>query len=867
MLTRLASRITAFARRRRVEQEMDDEWRFHLESRIDALVDSGLDRAAAEEQARQEFGPVIKWKEESRDARGFAAVDGLRRDASYALRQLHRAPAFALLVILTLAIGIGANTAMFSIVDAVLLRPLRFPGADRASEVWMRTAEGASAQPGVTALAYAALREGLADVAGVEGYRFGAGTIVGGVEPIIVPIPEVSAGLLLMVGASPIIGRLYERDDALPGSTSVLISERIWASQFGRDPGIVGRRIDIDGEPHSIIGVLSHSARYPEARSAVWKPLDMAAASRSPRRIQTIVVRHVTVSPEQIDARVAALTRSLRAQGTLSSEQSLFTDDVVQARVSRSQGQPLWTLLGAVGLVLLVACANVMNLLLVRASNRRGELAVQSALGADRFALVRQAAIEVIVLVIAGTAAGLALAETLIDAVPSIVPAQIGAITPAQADLNWRVVGFACAMAVAVSLLAGLVPAWRSSRVDPLHAMKWHSRAVAGSGDERWQGALLALQIGTVLVLLCGSGLLLQSFIRLTRVDPGYDPSSLVTVSVQATASRYMEPGAALAAMQDLERRIQDAGIGQATLTAGTPFSFEIKPEGEGGLPVDATGMVLPWTPVSPNYFDTMRIPMLQGRTFAPGDDADVIVVSDRLARAFWGEQSAVGRRFRMDVDQPWRTVIGVVGDVLMMGIDDPTGHGMEFYTPHTRTRGGFFNLLVRSPLSPDVVVARVKEQLWNIDPGLPVTEAGPVRDALIDGLYRQRFVLQLTAAFAAITIVLAGVGIYGVASYWLANRRRDLAIRVALGAAGRHVVYLLLSRTAVVGAAGAAIGITGSMAAFSVLEPLLYETSALDPLVLAGTSCVIAALAIGASIGPVRAALAADPLTILREE
>ncbi len=847
---------------------MDEKWRFHLESRIDALMETGLARDAAEQQARTEFGPLLKWKEESREARGMAWVDGLRSASAYAVRQLRRTPGFSLLVALTLAIGIGATTAMFSIVDAVLLRPLRFAGADRASEVWTRMSAGASAQPGITGGTLAAIREGLGGAAAVEGYQYGAVTLTGGTEPVIVSAPAVTPGLLHLVGASPLAGRLFNRDDATPGSTSVLLSERTWTSQFGRDPDIVGRAIAFDGQPRTVVGVVSARVRYPEASVAVWLPLDLTAADRTRRRTQALVVRHPAVSVDELAARLSSVALALREQGTLAPEQSLFLDDTIQVRISRRQGQPLWTLLGAVGLVLLVACANVVNLLLVRASNRRGELTVLSALGADRAALVRTAVVEVALLAAAGTMAGVALAWALVQAVPALVPPQLGYLTSTPADLNWRVIGFASVVGMTVSLLAGLIPAWRASRVDAVDAMKWQSRSVAGSRDERWQGAMLAVQIATVLVLLGGAGLLMQSFVKLTHVDPGYDATGLVSVTVQMTSPRYQERGAALATIQDLERRVEDAGVGRATFSAGTPITAEIRPEGEGGRPVDATGMDLPFGPAAPDYFETMGIPVLEGRAFHPDDGPDVIVVNDRLARTFWGEESAVGRRFRLGPDQPWRTVVGIAGDVRMMGLDDPTGHGMEFYTPHDRTRaGGYYILFVRSSLAPAVAVSRVKELLWAIDPGLPVVEAGSVRDGLLDGLFRQRLVLRLAVAFAAVALLLAGVGIYGVTACWVARRRRDLAIRVALGATGRHIVRLILSRTALVCTAGAVLGVAGSMAAFRVLASMLYETSGTDSLVLAGTAVLLAALVGLACLAPVRSALRLDPLTLLREE
>jgi putative ABC transport system permease protein len=783
-------------------------------------------------------------------------------------RNLFRAPGFAALVVVTLAIGIGATTAMFSVVDAVLLRPLRFAGADRAVEVWMRSAEGASAQPGLTVNTFAEVRRALDEVADVEGYQFGSGTVTGGAEPVIVSVPSVTPDLFHLVGATAIVGRVFTAEDAAPGVTSVLISEALWTSQFGRDPGVLARRITLDGQAHTVVGVLSSRIRYPEARAMVWRALDPAVTSQPRRRIQALVVPKPDVSMDELRARLSAVTLSLQEQGTLTAGQSLLFDDVIQVRVARSRGRPLWLMLGAVGLVLLIACANVMNLLLMRASSRRGELAVLSAIGASRLALLRHVGMEVLLLTALGLAAGVVLAAALVRAASAIVPPELDILASTSPDVNWRVIAFACGVAGIVSLLAGLVPVWRSSRVDAVDGMKWQSHTVTGVRDERWQAAMLAVQIGTVVVLVAGTGLLLRSFVKLTAVDPGYDAEALISALIQPTAPRYREASVVLGTMQDLERRVEDAGLGPAAFTAGAPIPFEIRPEGEGGLPVDATGMVLPFSPVSPDYFETMGIPVLQGRAFAPDDGPDVIVVNDRLASAFWGEQSPIGRRFRLDADQPWRTIVGVVGDVRMLGLDDPTKHGMEFYTPHSRTRAsGYYFLIVRSPLQTSVVISGIKQLLWSIDPGVPIVEAGSMRDSLLESLYRQRFVVRLSTMFATMAILLAGVGIYGVAAYWVARRRRELAIRVALGATGRHVLRRVVSRAAAVGAAGGVLGAAGSIASGRVLQSSVYETGAADLLVVLGTVVLMVVLIVLACLVPARSALSVDPATILREE
>ena len=784
-----------------------------------------------------------------------------------AWRSLSRAPGFVVLVAITLGIGIGTTTAVFSVVDAVLLRPLRFAGADRALGVWTRPAEGASVQPGASDIAFRELRDHLANLAAIEGYSFGAATITGGAEPFIVSVPSVTRGLLPLIGASPILGRLFNEEDEATGATSVLISERLWTSHFGRDQNVVGRRIALDGQPHTIVGVLPDRVRYPEASAAVWTPLTITVAPGSRRRVQTLVVRHPDVPIERLRSQLTAISLSLREQGAFGAGQSLLLDDVTQVRVSRSNGRPLWVIFGAVGLVLLVACINVATLLLMRGSNRRGELAVLTALGADRSALIRQVATEVVLLSVAGVVVGVALAAGLIRALVLLIPPQITYLTSTTPDLNWQVIGFAAATAVLASLIAGLVPAWRSSRVDVVDVMKSQSRGIGGPSHDRWQAAMLAVQLATVVVLLGGTGLLLRSFMKITSEDPGYDAASVVAVSIELPAARYAREGAALGAMEDLARQIGDAGVGSASFSTGAAISFEIQPEAEGGQAVDASGMVLPWTRVAANFFETMGIPVLQGRSLQRDDGPDVMVVNDKLAYRFWGNESPVGRRFRLDSDEPWRQVVGVVGDVRTMGLDDPTGHGMEFYVPFSRneTRSGY-TLVVRSSHPTEAVVARVKDLLRTIDRDAPVLDAGSMRDAMLESLYRQRFVLRLSTAFAATALILAGIGLYGVTAYWVTRRRRDLAIRVAVGATGTQVLKVVLTRAAIVTFAGTALGVAGSFAAGRVLRTMLYETTAADPMVLAGTTGIMAVLVVIACLMPVRTALSIDPAIVLRE-
>jgi putative ABC transport system permease protein len=789
-----------------------------------------------------------------------------------AIGNLRRAPAFTGLVVLTLALGIGATTAMFSVVDAVLLRPLPYPGVERFSEIWSRTATN-DTFPGVPEAAIVRLSQGLADLAMVEGYQMGSATITGGSEPDLVGAPSISPRLLTLVGATPHLGRLFTDGDVTSTTPVVIISHRLWSTNFGSAPDIIGRRVEIDDRAHTVIGVMSPRVRYPEANAAIWRPLNLAPITpTSRRRVMTVAVRNPDVAADQFAARLTSVAAVLAESKLIPEGSTLYPDVLLQERFGRNSPRAFWLMFGAVMIVLLVACVNVSNLLLARASNQHGEFALRSALGASRSRLIASALGECAWLVMAGGLAGVAVARMLLSVLLQILPPQLTFLSANVSELDWRVLAFAVLVSMLTCVLAGLLPSWRASRIDPLDAIKAQSQTIAGR-DHVWQGVLIAGQLSLVVVLLAGAGLLLRSFARLSSVDAGFTADNLNLVTVELPNRRYDQGGAALALLEELERRLEAMGDMQVTISGGTPLtgpiiSFNITPEAEGGAEVDFTDQRLPWAEVAPDYFQTLGIPMRSGRTFAADDPDDVVVINDKLAQRYWGEVSPLGKRFRMHRTQPWRTVIGVAGDVRQFTLADPTGHGMELYTPQSRKRlGGYYAIMIRSGRDAGAAIALVKKTLWSMDPKLPLVDARPMAEEIGESLYRERFFLRLTTAFTIIATSLAGVGVYGAFAYWVSRRRREVAIRMAIGASPRSIVTAVIARGLRLAAVGVIVGLAIALAGARAIESMLFEVDPRDPLTFAAVIVLLPLVAIAATTVPAIRASRVDPMTTLRAE
>lgn len=787
-------------------------------------------------------------------------------------RSFRRNPGTLGLVVFTLALGTGGTTAVFGVVDALLIRPLPYPDSNRLLEVWTEQTPAGRRTPGLSGQAFQALREQSHIFSAVEAYQFGAATLTGDGEPALVSGPRVSPGLLHMLGVVPRLGRVFHEGDAVQGERVALISERLWTSRFGKADDVIGRRLSIDDEPHAIVGVLPARFAFPEQRADVWRPIVVNAQGIS-GRAQTVVMLRPETPRDAVNDQLKAISARLQNEAVLARDRRLVFEDLLQRRYGRQYGTALYVMFAAVGLVLLVACVNVTNLLLARATARQGEFALMGALGASRTQLVAQVMVESLGLAALGGVGGLLIARLLLATMLDLLPPQLTMLS-AVAALDWRALAFAIGLSTVTCLAVGVLPALRVAGIDLIGGLKGQARGVVDRGSDKWQSALVIAQLALVLVLLTGAGLLLRSFIRLVNVEPGFDPTNLMVFEIQLPEGRYQAPGSSLTLFEELDRLVEaGSGVSRATFSEGAPptggsFSFDIRPEAEGRPNVDASGLKLPHSTVAPDYFATMGVPLVEGRSFARDDPMEVVIVNDLLARRFWGNESPVGRRFRLDSKEPWFTVVGVARDVKQMGLNDPMGDGMELYFPYQRaTRARFFTLIVRATGSESTVVRQVKERLWTLDPGLPIIEAMTMEQRLVESVARPRFFLRLGSAFAGIAILLAGVGVYGTATYWVARRRRELGIRMALGATRKAVLALVIGRSVRLAAWGCAIGVAASLTVTRVLTSLLFETGAREPTILFGVTAVLAGLVLAACFLPALRASRVDPATVLRTE
>jgi predicted permease len=789
-----------------------------------------------------------------------------------ALRNLRRAPAFTALVVLTLALGIGATTAMFSVVDAVLITPIRFPNADRIIEVGIRYEEGASRAPAPAGVIITALREQSELFDAVAAYQFGSGTLTGEGDPEMLSVPVLSTNIFSVFPVAPLAGRLFTPADASAAERVVLISEGFWTSRFGRDPGAVGNLLTIDDVVYRVIGVLPRRFTLPETGPDAWRVVDLDDVNLR-ARVQVIAMRKPDVTRAHVDDRLRTLSASLRSSGVLPPGQSLMADVPLPVRLGASGANALYLLLGAVAVLLLVACVNVSNLMLVRASGRSGELAVMAAIGAGRSRLLRDAALESVMLAVAGGVAGVWLAGGLLDVILGLTPDQMRMLSRATGDLDGRAVAVALVLTLVTSVASGVFPAWYASRIDPQEALKQQTRSMAGGRHDWWQGALVSTQIGLVVILLAGAGLLLRSFISLNLVDLGFDPDRLAVLEMQLTSPRYAAPGASLSLMRDIENRVESQLGIPVTIATGSPirvggFSLDVHPEAEGLTPPPPPSY-LPSTRVSADYFDVYGIPILDGHTFTPADGDDAVILNEIMARRYFGSLSPIGRRFRTDTTNPWLTVAGVVGDVKTMGPSDPMGDGMEIYLPYPAVPRAynFISMTAAVGRNADALLPRMKRIVWELDRNVPIITAVSLREQVGDAISRPRFVLSLSGAFTVLAVLIAAVGVYGVSAYWVARRRREMAIRLALGASPRRLVMTVIGRSLRLAGVGTIVGLVVALGGAKVMQSLLYATDPRDPATFIAVTIFLTVVAVGACAAPALRAARIDPMTTLRAE
>jgi putative ABC transport system permease protein len=792
------------------------------------------------------------------------------QDLAFALRLLGKNRTFTAATVLTLALGIGGTTAMFALVDAVLLRPLPFPEPDRLVWGWGRFPQNDSASVSPPDFVDYRRRAHTVRLAGFTAFP-SRWALAGAGEPERVPGILVSAGFFETLGIAPLLGRTFRPEEEQAATAEVaIISESLWRRRLGGDPAVVGRGLVVDGRTVTVVGIAAPRASVPAAID-VWMPLPMDDGGMQVRRYHFLrlvgrLAPEASIAAAQ--AELDAVAASLEEEHPESNRGWKLRLEPLHETVAGPLRPALLLLLAAVACVLLVACANVAGLLLARGGARRREIAVRAALGATRARLLRQLLAESVLLALLGGGAGWLLAIWASELVRAFGPEGV-AVAPV-APLGGRVLLFAVGLTLLTSLLFGIAPARDAARVDLRDALALRA---GGGTRRRARSVLVVAELGLATMLLLGAGLLLRSLSELLRVDLGFRPGGVLAATLQLPSALYPDRDEILAFS---ERLLEEAravpGAGAVALTSRLPlapqggdtyFQVEGRPVPDGGRPTADIRAA------TPGFFAAMSVPVVRGRDFTPADRAgapDVVIVNEPFARAFLADGPVLGRRLRIDVGREVSAeIVGVVGPVRHYGLAYEGNPAM--YLAFAQEPAGLVNLVVRADRAPlPAVASSLRAAVRRVDPGLPF-EAAAMTDLLARSAAPEHFRAVLVGGFAAVAVLLAAIGVYGVVAALVGERRREIGVRIALGAGQRDVAALVLREGARLAAAGLLLGLAGGLALSRSLAALLFGVRPFDPPTLAGAAAVVGAAMLAATLGPARRAARVDPATTLREE
>jgi predicted permease len=809
----------------------------------------------------------------------------LWQDLRYGLRSLLKRPGFTAVAVVTLAVGVGANTALFSVVNAVLLRPLAYRDADR-----LVVALHGGNDP-VSPADFAEWRGQKKVFEQMSAAEFWTPSLTGRDRPEQLWAVRASDNLFAMLGVEPALGRAFQPGDDQPGAAPVVVlSRRLWLRRFGGDPAVVGQTLTLDGRAHTVVGVMPEGFEFPlfwATKAEMWAPLPLAERAGSRGRSLRVFARlKPGVTHAQAQGEMETIARRLALEHP---ETNAKLDAVVTPLHQKVVGDvkpTLLVLLGAVGFVLLIVCANVANLLLARASARHREMALRLALGATRGRLVRQLLTENLLLAALGAGGGLLLAVWLVGLFVSGVPED--ALPRQQAiGVDSAALAFTALLSLLTAAFFGLAPALSASRTDLNEALKEGGRQSAGGGarGQKLRRLLIVAEVALAMILLAGAGLMLRSFLSLRSLDPGFDQTNLLTMTVSVAGTRHAPAPMRAAFFREAVERVRRLpGVEEASAINHLPlagdawgFSFNIEgsPEPAPGEQPKATYRV-----ASPDYFRTMRIPLVEGRAFDERDDEQspgVVVVNESMARRYWPGVESVGRRIRLassPADAPWLTVVGVVRDVKQQSWEEEAGP--EMYLPYAQSPSylrnpaphySYLSLVVRTTADPVQSAAAVREAVWAIEPNAPVSGVATMDEVVSRQTWRPRLSTLLLLGFALAALILAAVGIYGVLSYSVAQRTHEIGVRMALGAQARDIRRMVVRQGMALAGLGIAAGLAGAFALTRLMSKLLYGVSAADPPTLAAVAILLGAVAFLACYLPARRATRVDPMEALRYE
>jgi putative ABC transport system permease protein len=810
---------------------------------------------------------------------GAVAREQAAQDVAYALRGIARRPGFAAIVIATIALGVGANAAIFSVVNGVLLRPLAYPRAEEIVSFGHEPPHWLTSDPD-----FLDYHRDMSTLAGLAAYTRREGTLVASAadEPQRVRVVRASEDFFPVLGVAPALGRAFVGDEYAPRIAQVVVlSQSLWARQFGADPRILGRTVSIDGAPRTVVGVMPRFFDFPEARTDVWMPLPQfnpdSLGDRANHYLFMVTRLKSGVSLERArgDANTIA-QRIMRDNASKFDPQRPIVPRLTRVRDDLVGGtRPyLLALLAAVGFVLLIACANVVNLLLVRGESREREMAVRAALGASERRLLAQMLIETSVLALLGGALGLALAWAGDRALVAAAPASIPRLD--EIGIDWRVLTFTAIVAIGTGLLIGLLPAWRAARGNAAESLKDGGRgAVTRRSGRKVRGTLVVSEVALAVVALAGAGMLLRSLWNLESSDLGFDPRAALTAKVALDARQYDDARAVLFFEQLLQQVRAIPGVREAGASRWLPV---VDAGGLWGLQREGVAPSVQWPMAVPQnvttgYFRAMGIPIVAGRDFDASDRAGalpVAVISKQLAARIWPGENAIGKRFHLGGPVPLVTVVGIAGDFRSRSFSDTPEPTMYF--PYAQSaQAAYFTplamaIVVRADGDPTALARRLRDIVRSIDRTVPVSEVQSLEAIVGTSVSTRRFNTALLAGFAMLALVLAGIGTYGVISYGVSQRSHEIGVRMALGAESRSVLALVMSEGVRLCAFGLAVGVVASAGVGRAIRALLVDVSPVDGPTLAITAVALGVVAVVASLLPARRALRVSPSETLRE-
>jgi predicted permease len=886
MLNDLLYRLRALVHRKEMDAEVDEELRDHLEREAEKYRRAGLPPHEAKRHAHLALGGSEQIKQACRDSRGTRFMDDLMQDLRYAMRSFAKTPGLTVLIVLSLAIGIGANTAIFSVTSTLLLKPLPYPDPDRLAILWLRSPGIGIPQdwpsPGqfhdITTQNHVFVDTALA---------FGGGyTLTERSKAMKVDGIQATSSLLPMLGAKPMLGRLFLPEEDEPGKPeTVVLTYGFWHREFADDPHIVGRVITLDGKTHTVVGVLSPSFRLNHevipTIGGIDKPeffMPPTEEARVPNNYGSenfnIVARlkpGVTMKQAQsdIDVIAARLRQDKHRDASFTISVVSLTEQVVgDIRTA------MLVLFGAVALVLLIACTNVANLLLSRAAVRQREIAIRAALGAGHARVMRQLLTESIALSLMGGVAGLALAALALFIARTMHPGNIPRLEELGIDLHVFV--FTLAISILTGIVFGLAPALRAARIDLTANLKAGGKGAISGGlslrHDKLRGALVIAELAISLPLLIGAGLLVRSFARLANVPPGFNPQHVVSMEVGAYGPKFKDPTTRVLFYQELAERVRHlpgvtatGAVSALPLTSavswgGVHIEGYVPPANEPELQVDMRAATAP-------YFGAMQIPLIHGRMFAETDTNSVppvAIIDQKMADRFWPQGDAIGKRIRRSDGDPWVTIVGVVGVVKEYGLD--LDARMVVYYPHGQIRNGTMYIVARTTDSSSTTAA-ILHLVNTMSPDVPVYDIATMEQRVQDSMARQRFAMTMMGGFASFAMILAAIGIYGVMSFLVTQGTADIAIRIALGARRASILSLVFRQGMRLVTVGMFVGLIGAFGLTRMMSSLLFNVKPSDPFTFFAVLALLLSVAVCACLFPAGRAMRIDPMVALRAE